>query len=413
MMCRRLNIVLLLLLLSFNTLSMAKDKGEYLLTEKTYKALTAAQELMSGERYSKAEVQLLALLKKTRTGSYDQAVVQQTLGYVYSSKEQYRKARAEFQQALDSGALPEQVSHGLRYNLGQLLLVEEEYREGVKVLEQWLKAEPSPPNSAHVLIASAYYELNNFSQTVQHMNIAVRNEKLPPENWYQLLLAAHMELKQYAAGIKVLEKLIVRYPQKELYWQQLASLYAQQNKHVSVLAVQVLAQRLELSDRHVLVRLSKLYRYLNIPYKAAQLLDKGMQDGVIVKNQKNLNRLADSWLAAREKEKAVVVLKRVAKRDSTGESDLKYGRVLFDLEQWQGASVAFDNSLQKLTGKSRGMATLMAGLAQFHLGHLKRAQVLLNKATAYQREQQQALYWLNYVEQVIQNKAVEQQQEVS
>jgi tetratricopeptide (TPR) repeat protein len=413
MMCRRLNIALLLLLLSFNTLSMAKEKQQYLLTEKTYKALTAAQELMSGEQYAKAEIQLLALLKKTKPDSYDQAVVQQTLGYVYSSKEQYRKALAEFQQALDSGALPEQVSHGLRYNLGQLLLAEEEYREGVKVLEQWLKAEPSPPNSAHVLIASAYYELNNFSQTVQYMNIAVGNEKQPAENWYQLLLAAHMELKQYVAGIKVLEKLIVRYPQKEPYWQQLASLYAQQDKHVSVLAVQVLAQRLELSDRHVLVRLSELYRYLNIPYKAAQLLDKGMQDGVIVQNQKNLNRLADSWLAAREKEKAVVVLKRVAKRDSTGESDLKYGRVLFDLEQWQGASVAFDNSLQKLTGKSRGMATLMAGLAQFHLGHLKRAQVFLNKATAYQREQQQALYWLNYVEQVIQNKAVEQQREVS
>jgi tetratricopeptide (TPR) repeat protein len=179
------------------------------------------------------------------------------------------------------------------------------------------------------------------------------------------------------------------------------------------LAVQVLAQRLALSDRQVLVRLSDLYRYLHIPYKAAQLLDKGMQEGVIVPNQKNLNRLADSWLAAREKGKAVTVLKRVAQRDSSGESELKYGRVLFDLEQWQAASIAFDSSLQKLAGKKRGMATLMAGLAQFHLGHLKRAQVLLNKATAYQREQQQALYWLNYVDQLIQNEAVEEDQEVS
>ena len=396
----RLNIILLLLLLSFNTIVMAKDKGEYLLTEKTYKALIAAQTLMTAEQYSKAEVQLVALLKKTKPGSYDQAVAQQTLGYVYSSKEQYRKAQTQFQQALDSGALPEPVSHGLRYNLGQLLLADEQYSKGVKVLEQWLKTEPSPPNGAHVLIASAYYELNNFRQTVQHMNTAVRNEKLPPENWYQLLLAGHMELKQYAAGIKVLEKLIVRYPQKELYWQHLASSYAQQNKQVSALAVQVLAQRLELSDRDVLVRLSDLYRYLNIPYKAAQLLDEGMRDGVIVQNKKNLKRLANSWLAAREKEKAVAVLKRLAKRDPSGESDLKYGRVLFDLEQWQPASVAFDNSLQKLAGKSRGMATLMAGLTQFHLGHLKRAQALLNKAVAYQREQQQALYWLNYVEQV-------------
>ena len=406
MMSSRLNIVLLVLLLSFNALAMAKDKSEYLLTEKTYKALIAAQTLMTGEQYAKAEVQLVALLKTTKPGSYDQAVAQQTLGYVYSSNEQYKKARMQFQQALDSGALPEPVGHGLRYNLGQLLIADEQYSKGVKVLEQWLSAEFSPPNNAHVLIASAYYELNNFRQTVHHMNIAVHHQKLPAENWYQLLLAAHMELKQYAAGIKVLEKLIVRYPQKEPYWQQLASLYAQQNKQVSVLAVQVLAQRLALSDRQVLVRLSDLYRYLNIPYKAAQLLDKGMKEGVIVPNQKNLNRLADSWLAARERGKAVTVLKRVAQRDSSGESELKYGRVLFDLGQWQAASIAFDSSLQKLASKKHGIATLMAGVAQFHLGHLKRAQVLLNKATAYQREQQQALYWLNYIDQLIQTEAV-------
>lgn len=413
MMCHRFNLILLVLLLSFSTLSVAKDEGQYLLTENTYKALTAAQALMTAEQYAKAEQQLLALVKKTKSGSYDQAVVQQTLGYVYSSKEQYKKARGQFQLALDSKALPESVSHGLRYNLGQLLLAEEQFRDGVKVLEQWFKAEPSPPNSAHVLMASAYYQLNNFNQTVKHMKVAVRNEKQPPENWYQLLLAAHLELKQYSAGVKVLEKLIVRYPQKEPYWQQLSALYAQLNKQESALAVQVLAQRLDLSDSTVLVRLSELYRYLNIPYKSAQLLVKGMEDGVIVQNQKNLNRLADSWLAAREKQKAVVILNRLAKRDASGESDLKYGRVLFDLEQWQAASDAFDSSLQKLTGKRRGMATLMAGLAQFQLGHLQQAQVLLTRATGYQRQNQQALYWLNYIEQVLQNALNEDDQKVS
>jgi len=413
MMHRRLQLLLLLVMLCFSPLSGAKDTGQYLLTEQTYKALTAAQELMAVDEYSKAEVALLALLKKTKAGSYDQAVVQQTLGYVYSSKSQYKKARGQFQQALDSGALPDPVSHSLRYNLGQLLLAEEQYRAGIKVLEQWFSNEPSPPNSAHVLIASAYYQLDQYQQVVQHMKVAVRNESNPAENWYQLLLAAHMELKQYSAGIKILEKLIVRYPKNASYWQQLAALYAQLNKDVTALAVQVLAQRLDLTDGDVVLRLADMYRYLNIPYKSAQLLSQGMRAGTVAENQRNLTRLADSWLAAREKDNAAAILKRLANNDANGEANVKYGRILFDLTQWQDASDAFNISLKKLTGKRRGMAYLMAGLSQFHLNHFEQAQSLLMEAAKYQSEKQQALYWLSYIDQVLQNVAAKAEQEQS
>ncbi len=406
MMADRIRIVLLLYLLCFSPLSGAKDQGQYLLSEKTYKALTDAQALMSAEQYSKAEVALLALLKRTQAGSYEQAIVQQTLGYVYSAKSQYRQARTQFQQALASGALPDPVSHSLRYNLGQLLLAEEQYQAGINTLEKWFSNEPAPPNSAHVLIASAYYQLDQFNQVVKHMKIALRNESKPSENWYQLLLAAHLELKQYSASISILEKLIVRYPKKAQYWQQLAALYAQLNKQTTALAVQVLAQRLDLSDGEVVVRLADMYRYLQIPYKSAQLLTKGMRDGDIVENQRNLNRLADSWLAAREKEKAAVILARLAKRDASGEAGVKYGRVLFDLAQWQDASSAFEISLQKLVGKRRGTAYLMAGLSQFHLDRFEQAQTLLMKAAKFKNEKQQALYWLSYIDQVLQNKTV-------
>ncbi|MBT3504600.1 MAG: tetratricopeptide repeat protein, partial [Piscirickettsiaceae bacterium] len=372
MMRTFLKIGLLALLTSLCQISMAEEK-QYLLTEKTYNAVNAAQELMTEEQYSKAESQLIAILNKTKAGSYDRAVVQQTLGYVYSAKAHYSKALAQFQQALDSQALPEQVSHGLRYNLGQLLLAEEQFKAGIKVLEQWFKAEANPPNNAHVLIASAYYQTEQYRQSVTHMKRAVSNTKTVPENWYQLLLAGHIELKQFPSGIKVLEKLIVRFPDNDNYWSQLSALYAQQNKQVSALAVEVLAGHLALSDGRVVERLSDLYRYLQIPYKSALLLQKGMNNGTVAANPKNLNRLADSWLAARERNKAVVVLKGLVRSDSNGEASLKLGRVFFELEQWQEASRAFKVSLNKLKGQKRGTAMLMAGLAEFYLGHFEKA----------------------------------------
>ena len=409
MMRVNLTLILFCLAMSFGQISLAKEK-QYLLQEKTYNAVNAAQELMNVDQYSKAESQLLKILAETKAGSYDRAVVQQTLGYVYSAKSQYKKAREQFQQALESEALPEPVSHGLRYNLGQLLLAEDKFKAGIAVLEQWFKAEPNPPNSAHVLIASAYYQINQFSQTVRHMKQAVRNEKTPPENWYQLLLAGHMELKQYQASIKILEKLIVRFPDKEHYWAQLSALYARQNKQVSALAVEVLANHLELGEKRVVERLSELYRYLGIPHKSALLLQKGMEKGTISRSTRNLNRLADCWLAAREREKAVTILSQLAKSDKDGEANLKLGRVLFELEEWQKASIAFTKSLKQLKGKKRGTAALMAGLAQFHLGHYEQAEKWLAQATNYKDAGRQAQYWLDYIDQFV--DAEEEQEEV-
>lgn len=406
------HLLLVSMLMTFGSALLAKGK-QYLLTEKTYKAVNAAQELMNADQYSKAQSQLLTILSKTKAGSYDRAVVQQTLGYVYSAKSDYKQAREQFQQALDSQALPEQVSHNLRYNLGQLLLAEDNFKGGIDVLEAWFRAEPNPPNDAHVLIASAYYQIDQFHQSVKHMKLAVRNSKKPPENWYQLLLAGHIELKQYAEGTKVLEKLIVRFPNNDNYWAQLSGLYAQQNKQTSSLAVEVLAAHLDLGNSRVIERLSDMYRYLQIPYKSAMLLEKGMKQGKVARNTKNLNRLVDSWLAARERKKAVIVLKQLAQSDNSGEASLKLGRVLFDLEQWAEASKAFKSSLKNLKGSKRGTAALMAGLSEFYLDNFEQAQTWLTQAAAYKNQGRQALYWLDYIDQVLDVKAEEEAEVIS
>lgn len=267
-----LKIPFLLLLLCFGQAIAAKQDTQYLLTEKTYKALNVTQELIAADKYTQAEKQLNDLLKRVADVPYEKAIVQQTLGYLYSSQENYKKASVFFQSALDSGALPDKVSHNLHYNLAQLLLADEQYKEGLLMLEAWLKEEASPPTSAYVLLASAYYRVQNYQQVVKHISTAIGQDESANEGWYQLLLSAHLELKQYKAAIKVLETLITLYPYQKNYWNQLTALYLQQNKEFTALAVRMLSQRLELGDGKTLISLADMYRYLHIPFKSAQLL---------------------------------------------------------------------------------------------------------------------------------------------
>lgn len=395
-----LQISLCLLLLLSAEQVLAKQDKQYLLTEKTYKILAVSQQLMVEEKYSEAEKKLSVLFKQTKSGSYDQAVVLQTMGYLYSSQEQYDKAIKPFEQALNSGALPEKVADDLRYNLAQLLLAVEKYQQGIELLETWLISEPSPPSSARVLIASAYYQLKNYKQVIKHISIAIEGDKSAKEAWYQLLLFAHLELKQYKSAISVLETLITRYPHQEMYWTQLAALYMQQDKEFRAVATRGLAHKLDLTDSKILISLADMYRYLHIPYKSAQLLNKAIDHGTIEANFDNLEKLADSWIAAKEAEKAAAVLERVALLDNSGESDLKRGRVLMGLEQWKNAVIPLTISLDKLKDEQLGTASLLLGMAQFHLGDFEQADIYFSRAITFKQERNQAEQWLRYLERI-------------
>ncbi len=392
---------LMLIILLMTSATVADDKDQYLLTEKTYKALNAAQLLMEADKLSAAEIQLKSLLNKTESDSYESAIVQQTLGYLYYSQESYKQAIILFQQALDSKTLPEKVSQNLSYNLGQLLLADEQYIKGIALLEKWLKAEKSPPNSAYVLMASAYYRVENYQQTIVNIRIAIKNDQSAKEAWYQVLLSAHLELRHYKSAITVLEMLITLYPYQKNYWLQLSTLYLQQNKEFTALSVKMLAQRLELGDSKTQINLADMYRYLNIPYKSAQLLKQGIESGIIASDFDNLSRLADSWLAAREDAKSAAILQKVAQLDDSGESDLKYGRVLFGLEQWKKAVKPLANSLKKLKGKRLGVAHLLLGMTQFHLGQVVQSKSSFTKAVAFENERNQAGQWLRHVDNLI------------
>lgn len=376
--------------------SMAED--EYLLSEATYKSLNAAQEKMEQQQYRQAEADLKKLVGETDPGSYERAVVLQTLGYLYSETEEYKLAAEQFEDALALNALPEDVTHNLRYNLAQLLISDGAYQKGIDLLTQWLNKESQANSSAYVLLATAYYQINQFTNAVEAIRTAIQRDNSPKENWYRLQLSAHMEMQQYNQAINVLEILIERFPINKTYWDQLAALYAQQDKRLTSLAVQMLAKRLNLGDKETVLRLANMYRYLNIPYKSAQLLQKSMDDGVIERNFKNLESLADSWLAARENENATQVLARMQSMDSSGETDLKLARVFISMEQWDEAAGPLQQSLEKLPEAKRGQAWMLSGMVNYHLGNIQQSEQHLNRALAYTEVRNQASQWLRHLQ---------------
>lgn len=403
---RLLPLLLLVLGLCVMPSLQAQDE-EYLLTEKTYKSLNKAQELMADAQYRQAGQQLNQLLSQTEAGSYDRAVVQQTIGYLHAEQDQYDQAAAAFEKALDAEALPDDVTHNLRYNLAQILIADGQYSRGIQLMESWLANEAEPQNSVYVLLASAYYRVENFSKVVEHIRTAIKNDADPKEDWYRMQLSAHMSLGQYKSAINVLEILIPRYPHRKVYWDQLAALYQQQDQEFTSLAVRMLADRLDMGDADTLLNLADMYRYLRIPYKSGKLLQKAMDDGVIPGNFKHLQKLADSWMAAREHDLAAETLNKMLPMDSSGKTHLTLGQVYFSMEQWQQAISVLEQALERLQGDRQGRAQIMLGTSHFHLDQLEQAKAAFSRAMAFERQSGQAGQWLRHINDLLERQADE------
>jgi len=160
----------------------------------------------------------------------------------------------------------------------------------------------------------------------------------------------------------------------------------------------MLAKRLDLGNSDTVIRLANMYRFLNIPYKSAQLLQKSMDDGVIERNFKNLEALADSWLAARENEEATQVLARMQSMDQSGETDLKLARVFISMEQWPQAAEPLQQSLEKLPEDKRGQAWMLSGMVNYHLGNIEASEQHLSRALAFSEVRNQASQWLRHLQ---------------
>lgn len=395
----RLRLITKSLLLLWLTVSMPLQAAddEYLLTETTYKALESAQEQMDAQNFSAAESALRELLDETDNVSYDEAMVLQTLGYLYTETNNYPQAVVIFRQALATGALPEDMAHNMRYNLAQLLISDEQYDEGITVLQRWLEADDSPPDNAYLLLATAQYQVKQYTNTVRTLRTLISRASTPKESWYRLMLSAHLEMNQSQQAIEVLQTLIVMNPREKAYWQQISALYQQQEEIFYSLSVQMLAKRLDLGDGETVIRLADTYRYLSIPYKSARLLTQALEDGRIEASFKNLDKLANSWLAAREYNEAAEVLQRMARIDDSGETDLRLAQVHVSKEDWQPALNALIPAIDKLSGSEQGRAYLLAGMAYANLEDYDESRTMLEQATAFEKERQRATQWLNYI----------------
>lgn len=364
----------------------------------TGKILTEAIEFLNADNYAGAKA-AMAKIKMDSLSPYERSRTEQILANIASSQEDFATARKHLQVAIDAGGLNENEISDTRYQIAQMFMADEQWREGAAALEEWFRTAKTPNSAAYYLLAVAYYQQNDPRRALPPAEKAVAMTEKPQESWIQLVLALYLQEEQYSKAVPLLKKLIEAAPDKKTYWQQLSSVYGQLEDFQKSLSVMQLAYNTGMfTEDSDIRRLADLQLYNSAPYRCATMLEDALQKRLVKADLKLYEKQANCWIAAREFGKSVGPLKRAADMAPNGDLFVRLGEVQIQRNEWAAAATALQSAIRKGGLRDTGNAHLLLGISNFNQKNYKAAEQSFNRARDFAKHKKMAEGYLQLIQ---------------
>jgi tetratricopeptide (TPR) repeat protein len=367
--------------------------------QQTGKKLTQAIELLNATppNFGQAKA-VLDGIKRDSLSPYEASRVFQLYASIYNSQEKYSDARNAIQQAIAAGGMNEVELDQANFNVAQLYLAEEKWKEGAAALESWIAKTPKPNSNAYYLLAVAYYQQGDERRALPPAEKAVAMAEKPQPSWLQLVLALYLKNEQYAKAEPLVRKLVAAEPGNKANWVQLSAVLGAQEKYDDALVALQLAYHLGLlKDDSELRRLADLMAFNSIPYRCGTLLTKEVAAKRMNNDAALQEKIANCWVAAREWDKAVGPLRNAAQMKRSGDLYVRLGEVHVQREDWKSAIDALRKALETGNAKDPGNAQVLLGMSYYNLKQPKDARQWFQRAMGT-RHAKQAEGWIRAID---------------
>jgi hypothetical protein len=377
-------------------------KSNGTISESTYRRLERVMDQIAKEKYGEAETKLNEMLEGTGRGDYEKAIILQTLGFVYASTKREMQSVKAFEQAVATNALPQQTHEQMMFNIAQLYIIDDKWDIGMQKLNAYLAESCNPNPEAHILLAAVHTDKKQWRDALKQVDLALVKARVPKETWLQVKLAIHNELKEYARCAEVLVYLISMNPIKEEYFKQLHGILMEIQKDPEALAVLSLTERRGFLDTEGEYRnLASMYLHMDIPLKAAMVLERGFAAKLVQPTDKNYELLGNAYLMAREYAKSEKAMGQAAQLSDKGELYKRLAQIQMANENWKGALDTLQKAQKKGGLKEPGEAALLAGVAAVQIKQWNTAEAALRQAMTHEKYAKEAMQWLNHLQEEV------------
>jgi len=395
---------------------------------KVYEALEVVDDKGEPDPDMETVLSILTELRRDMANlkSYDRSVMWNAWAFVYFSDGKYDQAMDAYYNLINEPEVTIGLRVGALLSLAQLHLVQENYKEGIDLILQWMNEVEKVTAQSYSLLGQAYYQTGDFRKSLSSMETAVTMAEeegyKPRENWYVIMAACIGELKKEIGEkesllrqIDIYEILVNLYPKKQ-YFIQLGGSYGQLGREKDyMITLKAAHQKDFLNKESEYLALTQLLLLNQNPYWAAQVFVSGQKKmitivdekteeekivPVIKDTEKNLKLLADAWRMAQEIDKAIPVLEKAANMSKDGESFVLLGNLYLSEDKVEKAVEAINKGLEKGKVKKLSQVYLTLGQAYFELEKFEDAKKNFRIAARDKDKKikQQANNWIKYTE---------------
>ena len=332
--------------------------------------------------------------------AYEKAVAIQTSGYIYAGKEDYEATIGAFERAIATGDLPPRVVSDLTYGLAQLHLAKERPRKSLELIDKWFAAqEKEPGGEPFALKAQIHLILDELRSAEQAIKKALSKEEEPKQQWTRILLSVLLQEERYSEALPILEDAVQIWPGVKAFWQQLVAIYYHFEKEdMAFVARRAMHIQGMLVSTRELSSMAQLYLYHDVPIKAADILQTGMDSDRIEKTEKNYELLARAYMQAREWNKAIAPLTRAAEMSDEGKFYVQLAQSHIQGEKWGLAENALVEALNKGGLDDEADNWLLLGIARTRLEKYDAAIRAFRKAGDDDDVAKDAFRWIRSIE---------------
>lgn len=378
-----------------------KTKKAEAVSKKVYDKIQAAQEKIDEEDFAGALKVLNTLRNSDKLSNYERTNVLNYIGYIYYSTDDMTAAVKVYQEMLTIPDLEPQLRKQTVYTMAQLMTMEENYREAIKLIELWFTLETNPGPQPFILYAQNLYQIERHSDMIKPIESAISVAKsrnlTVKEDWYVLLNFAYYQDENYLMVRDIQKILLVNWPRKR-YWFSLAGAYTELGEDKNLLAAYDAAHTQGMLESEAeLITMAQLYMQNEVPYKAATLIEKEMKSGRVPKSGKNYRLLSQALTLSMEDAKAIPALKEAARLSEEGELNLRLGNAYLNLGQYSECVAAVQAGIRKGGIKSPDNAQISLGMCQYNLKKYSESKKAFALAAKTRRSKRIGNQWIRVI----------------
>jgi len=306
----------------------------------------AAQNHIMAEQHEAGLRKLTQALALADITPYERAMIRQMQGASYYQLGQFASAITAFEKALSAEGLNAEERADMHLKIAQLMIANEQFAEGAQRLETYLDTGGQLKPEYIKMLAQAWMQAKKYDRALPwaEKSFAAVNPKARQD--YNTLNFIYSHLKLADRQAELVKEMIDRWPHEKELWEAWASLLAQSGRDEDAFEVNKLQYLAGLFSAEAdIMKVVQYYSFYDMPYQAAQILEKELNAGRVARDSDKLIQLSSLYRQAREYGRAIPILEAATQSGGTGPLYAQLGEALYNEGACARAEAAFKKAI--------------------------------------------------------------------